>query len=150
MERRQKRERESRERGGAGELSYPPHQEKRKVEEQALPFRTWHHLCRQEVEPSGSPQLREQNLAPVQRCVTEGKAGRQGREGANGDGNRDGVGTGTRTSTGMSTRAGMGPRTGAGTGTRIERQVEGRDSLETYKVVIEVGRKTRGRGVKIL
>ena len=46
----------------------------------------------------------------------------------------EGTGTGAR----MSTRAGMGARTGAGTGTRIEIVVEGRESLGTFEVVIEV------------
>ena len=40
----------------------------------------------------------------------------------------------------------MGARTGAGTETRMDRRVEGRESLETYKVVIDVGRKTREGG----
>ena len=35
----------------------------------------------------------------------------------------------------------MGERTGARTGTKIERRVEGRESLGTFIVVVEVGRK---------
>ena len=54
------------------------------------------------------------------------------------------VGTGTRTGTGISTRAGMGARTGAGAGMRIEMNVEGRESLGTFEVVIV--RKTREGG----
>ena len=41
-----KRTRMEREEGG-GELRYPPHQEINKIEDQALPFRKRHHLCRQ-------------------------------------------------------------------------------------------------------
>ena len=59
------------------------------VEDQTLPFRTRHHLCRQEVAPTASYQLRTQVLAPVWRCGTEGKTRHQGREGGHGDGNRD-------------------------------------------------------------
>ena len=71
------------------------------------------------------------------------------RRNSNGDGNMDGGGTGTRTRTGMSTRAGMRARTEAGTWTRIEMEVEGRESLGTFEVVIEAietGRKTREGG----
>ena len=56
-------------------------------------------------------------------------------------GTRTGAGTGT--STGMDTRAGMEVRTGAGTGTKIYIRVEGRESLRTLEVVINVGWKTR-------
>ena len=37
----------------------------------------------------------------------------------------------------------MGARTGAGTRSRIDMNVEGKESLGTFKVVIEVGWKTR-------
>ena len=52
------------------------------------------------------------------------------------------------TKDGRMTRAGMGAGTGAGKGTRIERRLDGRESLGTYQVVIEVnlGRRTRERG----
>ena len=45
-------------REGGGELWYPPHQERSRVEDQALPSRTRHYLRRQEVAPPGSQQLR--------------------------------------------------------------------------------------------
>ena len=32
--------------GGEGELWYPVHQERSRVEDQTLAFRTWHHLCK--------------------------------------------------------------------------------------------------------
>ena len=47
--------------GAIGELSYPLHQERSRVEDQALPFHTWHHLCREEAALAGSQQLREQD-----------------------------------------------------------------------------------------
>ena len=71
---------------------------------------------------------------------------------ASGAGRKTAKGTGpggyteTKMSTGMSTRVGIRARTGAGTWTRIEMRVEGRESLRTFKVVIEVDRKTRKGG----
>ena len=42
---------------------------------------------------------------------------------------------------------GMGTETGMGTGTRIDNmRVEGRESLETFKVVMDVSSKTQERG----
>ena len=123
---------------GGGELWYPPHQEICRVEDQALPFGTQHPLCRQEVVPAGSRQLRAQVPAPARRCDTEGGTGHQGRQGGNDDGNRDRGGDGTKIA--------MGARTGAETGTRIERKAGGRESLRTYEVIIEVSRKTREGG----
>ena len=52
----------------------------------ALPFRTWHHLCRQEVAPAGSQQVWAQDPAPARRCCTERSTGHRVREGKNGDG----------------------------------------------------------------
>ena len=72
----------------------PPHQERSRVEDQALLFHTWHHLCKQEVVPAGSYQLQAQDPAPVQRCGTEGRTGHQGQEGGNGNRNSDGGGDG--------------------------------------------------------
>ena len=46
----------------------------------------------------------------------------------------------------MSTGAGMEVRTGVGTGTIIYIKVEGRESLGTSEVVLDVGRKTREGG----
>ena len=53
---------------------------------------------------------------------------------------------GTRTGEEMGASVGMGARTGVGTGTGIEMSMEGRESLGTYEVVKEVGRKTRKEG----
>ena len=60
-----------------------------------------------------------------------------------GTGMGTGTGTGGRTGTGIRTRAGMEARTEAGTGMVIERSVERRESLGSFEVVIEVGRKTQ-------
>ena len=97
-------------RGEGGVLWYPQHQEISRVEDQALPFRTRHHFCRQEVAPAGGQQLRTQDPVPARRCRTEGRTGHLRQEGGNGDGNREGAGTGGRTSTGMSTSVGMRAR----------------------------------------
>ena len=77
-------------RGGGDEVWYPPHQEKSRIEDQVLPFRTRDHLCRWELAPIGSQQPRAQDPAPAGRYGTEGRRGHQGREGEYGDGNRDG------------------------------------------------------------
>ena len=76
-EREREREWRGRERGkgGGGELSYPTHQARRKVEDQVQTFRTRHHLCRQEVARAGSQQLLAQDPAPGRRCGTEGRTG---------------------------------------------------------------------------
>ena len=104
--------------GGVGDIWYPPHRERSRVEDQALPFRTRHDLCRQEVAPEGSQKIRAQGPAQARRCGTKGRTRPQGR----------------------------GREREAGTGTRIEMRVGVRESLGTYEVVIEVGRKTREGG----
>ena len=53
-----------------------------------------------------------------------------------------GAGNGTRTETGTGTRVGMV----AGTGTKIERREKGRESPETYEVIVELGCHTLGKG----
>ena len=82
------------ERGGEGQLWHSPHQERSTVEDQALPFHAWHHLCRQKVAFAGSQQLPTQDLPPARRCGTKGRIGHQGREGGNSDGYRYGGGHG--------------------------------------------------------
>ena len=59
-------------------------------------------------------------------------------------GTRDGGGDGNEKEGGINTRAGT--RAKAGAGTKTVRRVEGRQSLGTFEVVIEVGRKMRERG----
>ena len=60
-------------------------------------------------------------------------------------GTETGPGPGGRTRTGMGLGAGIGTRTRAGTGTITDRRIGGSESLGTYEVVIEMGRKTRKR-----
>ena len=87
-------------RGGGGELCFLPHQERSRVEGQALPFCTRDHRCRQEVAPVGSQKLRAQ---PLPDDVVPGRE----------EGTRDGrMETATGTGTGVGTRTGM--RSGAG------------------------------------
>ena len=67
---------------------------KNRAQDQALLFRTRHHLCRQDVTPAGSQKLRAQDPAPARRCRTKGRRGNHGREGGNDGKNRDGGGDG--------------------------------------------------------
>ena len=60
--------------------------------QQALSFRTRHHLCRQEVALASTRQLRSQDPVSVQAHRTEGVTGSEGQEGANGVGGGIGVG----------------------------------------------------------
>ena len=64
------------------------------VLQQALSFRTRHHLCRQGVALASTRQLRSQGPASVQAHRTEGVTGSEGREGTNGGWNGDGNGVG--------------------------------------------------------
>ena len=64
------------------------------VLQQALSFRTRHHLCRQGVALASTRQLRLQGPVSVQAHRTEGVTGSEGREGANGVGGGIGVGGG--------------------------------------------------------
>ena len=81
-------------RGAGGELWYLPHQKISKIEGQALPFRTRHYLCRQELAPAGSQQLQGQDPGPARRCGTEGRTGRHGGREETVTGTGTGVGTG--------------------------------------------------------
>ena len=76
-------------RKGGRELWKPPHQERSRVEDQTLSFRTRYPLCEQEVVPTVGQQLRAQDPVPIRRCSTEERSGPRGREGENGGGNRD-------------------------------------------------------------
>ena len=98
-------------------MRYPPHRERSREEDQVLPFRTRHHLCQQDMAPTGNQQLRMQDPTPARRCSTEGRIGHQGREGGNRDGNRDGGGDGREYECmWMSTRVGMEAVTEVATG----------------------------------
>ena len=118
------------------------------VLQQALPFRTRHHLCRQRVALASTRQLRSQGPVSIQVHRTEGITGSEGREGANGvgcgievgggngdvgdDGDGDGAGAGTGTGVEVNEGAqdgngdGNGSGDGAGTGTGTGKGVETR------------------------
>ena len=113
------------------------------VLQQALSFRTSHHLCRQGVAIASTRQPHAQGPASVQAHCIGGVTGSEGQEGANrvgggigvggrnGDGNgdmnghRDGDGTGTGTGVEVNEGAqdgsgdGSGNGAGTGTGTRV-------------------------------
>ena len=96
------------------------------VSQQALSFRTRHHLCRQGVALASTRQLRSQGPASVRAHRTEGVTGSGEREGANGvgsgtgigggnkDGNEVGGGNGDMNGYGDGDGAGVGTGTGAG------------------------------------
>ena len=118
------------------------------VLQQALSFRTRHHLCRKGVALASTRQPHAQGPASVQAHRTGGITGSEGQEGANGvrggigvgggngDGNRDvnghgdgdGVGTGTGVEVnegaqdGNGDGSGDGARTGTGTGVGTRRR----------------------------
>ena len=64
------------------------------VLQQALSFRTRHHLCRQGVALASTRQLRSQGPVSVRAHRTEGVTGSEGQEGANVVGGGIGVGGG--------------------------------------------------------
>ena len=88
------------------------------VLQQALSFRTRHHLCRQGVALASTRQPRSQGPAYVQAHRTGGITGSEGQEGANGVGG--GIGVGGGNGDGNGDVNGEGDRDGAGTGTGVE------------------------------
>ena len=84
------------------------------VLQQALSFRTRHHLCRQGVALPSPRQLRSQGPVSVHAHRTEGITGSEEREGANGVGVGIGVGGGNGDGNGV------GAGTGTGKGTEVE------------------------------
>ena len=88
------------------------------VLQQALSFRTRHHLCRHKVALASTRQPRSQGLASVQAYLTGGVTGPEGQEGANGVGG--GIGVGGGNGDGNGDVNGHGDGDGAGTGTRVE------------------------------
>ena len=102
------------------------------VLQQALSFRTRHHICRQGVALASSRQPRSQGPVSVQAHRTGGVTGFEGQEGANGvgggigvgggngDGNGVGGGNGEVNGPGDGDGAGAGAGAGAGTGTGVE------------------------------
>ena len=83
------------------------------VLQQALSFRTRHHLCRQGVELASTRRLHSQGPASVQAHRTGGVTGSEGQEGANGVGGGIGVRGGDRDGNGDVNSHGDGD--GAGT-----------------------------------
>ena len=88
------------------------------VLQQALSFRTRHHLCRQGVALASTRRLHSQGPASVQAHRTGGITGSEGQEGANGVGG--GIGVGGGNGDGNGDVNGHGDGDGAGTGTGVE------------------------------
>ena len=88
------------------------------VLQQALSFRTRHHLCRQGVALASTRQPHSQGPASVQAHRTGGGTGSEGREGANGVGG--GIGVGGGNGDGNGDVNGHGDGDGAGTGKGVE------------------------------
>ena len=95
------------------------------VLQQALSFRTRHHLRRQGVALASTRQPHSQGPASVQAPRTGGVTGSVGQEGANGVGG--GIGVGGRNGDGNGDVNGHGDGDGAGTGTGVEVNEGGRD-----------------------
>ena len=92
------------------------------VLQQALSFRTRHHLCRQGVALTSTRQPHSQGPASVQAHRTGGATGSEGQEGGNGVGvgDGDGIGVGGGNGDGNGDVNGHGDGDGAGTGTGVE------------------------------
>ena len=88
------------------------------VLQQALSFRTRHHLCRQRVALASIRRPHSQGPASVQAHRTGGVTGSEGQEGANGV--RGGMGVGGGNGDGNGDVDGHGDGDGAGTGTGVE------------------------------
>ena len=88
------------------------------VLQQALSFRTHHHLCRQAMALASTRQPRSQGPASVQAHRTRGVTGSEGQEGANGVGG--GIGVGGENGDGNGDVNGHGDGDGAETGTGVE------------------------------
>ena len=88
------------------------------VLQQALSFRTRHHLCRQGVALASTRRPHSQGPASVQAHRTGGGTGSEGQEGTNGVGG--GIGVGGGNGDGNGDVNGHGDGDGAGTGTGVE------------------------------
>ena len=88
------------------------------VLQQALSFRTRHHLCRQGVALASTQRPHSQGPASVHAHRTGGVTGSEGQEGANGVGG--GIGAGGGNGDGNGDVNGHGYGDGAGTGTGVE------------------------------
>ena len=88
------------------------------VLQQALSFRTRHHLCRKGVALASTRRPHSQGPASVQAHRTAGVTGSEGQEGANEVGG--GIGVGGRNGDGNGDVDGQGDGDGAGAGTGVE------------------------------
>ena len=88
--------------------------------QQALSFRTRHHLCRQGVALAGTRRPHSQGPASVQAHRTGGVTGSEGQEGADGVGGGIGVGGENGDGNGDGDGYGDGNGDGAGAGTGVE------------------------------
>ena len=112
------------------------------VLQQALSFRTRHHLCRQGMALASTRQPRSQGPASVQAHHTWGVTGSEGQEGANGVEGAIGVGNGN--GDGNGDVSGHGDGDGAGAGTGMGMGAEAKKERRT-------GRKRgRGRGWRLV
>ena len=89
------------------------------VLQQALSFRTHHHLCRQGVALASTRRPHSQGPASEQAHRTGGVTGSEGEEGANGVGGGIGVGGGNGDGNGDVNGHGDGDGAGAGTGVEV-------------------------------
>ena len=90
------------------------------VLQQALSFRTRHHLCRQGMALASTRRPHSQGPASVRAHRTGGVTGSEGQEGANGVGGGMGVGGGNGDGNGDVDGHGDGDGAGTGTGTGVE------------------------------
>ena len=88
------------------------------VLQQALSFRTRHHLCRHGVALASTRQLRSQGPVSGQAHRTERVTGSEGQERANGV--EGGIGVGGGNGDGNGAGGGNGDGAGGGTGTEVE------------------------------
>ena len=101
------------------------------VLQQALSFRTRHHLCRQGVALASTRQPHSQGPASVQAHRTWGVTESEGQEGANGVEGGIGVGNGNGDGNGDVSGHGDGGGAGAGTGMGAEVKEGAQDGAET-------------------
>ena len=94
------------------------------VLQQALSFRTRHHLCRQGVALASTRQPHSQGPPSVQAHQTGGVAESEGQEGANGVGGEIGVGGGNGDGNGDVNGHGDGDGAGTGTGVKANERAQ--------------------------
>ena len=101
------------------------------VLQQALSFRTRHHLCRQGVAFASTRRPHSQSPASVQAHRTGGVIGSEGQEGANGVGSGIGVGDGNGDGNGDGDGHGDGGGAGAGAGVEVNEGAQDGDGAGT-------------------